>query len=452
MARYRLMLLDAPPRHAAALDELERSLPAAVDAVAYRGMRERAFADPVLLGSGDDLATLEAATATLQKAGLAVCVVDDSTPWIRLVETARSTLGFTTVHVADARNAAPQPASSLPRSKPAEARGPTLRDPRNSIWLRGALVLGALLLPMAGALLASTFLGDALYDAPAPASSTTPESASGHGRGRRLPMRAGAGSAGGSSASERSPGGRGGAGGSAPSMGAANGDSIELTQDAPTGEADATPAARAHGARRAGPSPRSSPRCWASRRRPSRARRSSDRPDRRAPASVGGFGWRSRAWPGRERSWRLSRSGRHERASARRRRSRRRSHRPLDRPSRSRVRPRRRAPVIAARAVPSRASYAARTGPRPRRRESPAASPRCSPATVNAPRNPPMRASRPTSYSLRPQSQSDGRTTSGDITVTASPRPRRRRRRARRRRRWSPMHRHPSRPPRLRRR
>ena len=252
MARYRLMLLDAPPRHPAALDELERSLPAAVDAVAYRGMRERAFADPVLLGSGDDLATLEAATATLQKAGLAVCVVDDSTPWIRLVETVRSTLGFTTVHVADARNAAPQPASSLPRSKPAEARGPTLRDPRNSIWLRGALVLGALLLPMAGALLASTFLGDALYDAPTTAPSTMPESASGHGRGRRLSMRAGAGSAGGSSASERSPGGRGGAGGSAPSMGAANGDSLELTQDAPTGEADATPAARSRrSARRA---------------------------------------------------------------------------------------------------------------------------------------------------------------------------------------------------------
>ncbi len=243
MARYRLMLLDAPPRHAAALDELEHSLPEGVDAAAFRGLREGTFADPVLLGSSDELATLEAATATLQKAGLAVCVVDDSTPWIRLVETVRSTLGFTTVHVADARAASPQPVSSLPPSKPAEAHGPTLRDPRNSIWLRGALVLGALVLPMAGALLASTFLGDALYDAPTPASSTTPESASGHGRGRRLSMRSGAGRAGGSGVSERSPGGRGGAGGSAPSVGAANGDSIELSQDAPTGEADATPAA-----------------------------------------------------------------------------------------------------------------------------------------------------------------------------------------------------------------
>lgn len=252
MARYRLMLLDAPPRQATALDELERSLPPGVDAAAFRGMRERAFADPVLLGSGEDLATLEAATATLQKAGLAVCVVDDSTPWIRLVETVRSTLGFTTVHVADARSAAPQPASSLPPSRPAEAHGPTLRDSRNSIWLRGALVLGALLLPMAGALLASNFLGDALYDAPTPASTTTPESAAGHGRGRRLSMRAGAGSAGGSGVSERSLGGRGGAGGAAPSAGAANGDSIELSQDAPTAEADATPAARSRrSARRA---------------------------------------------------------------------------------------------------------------------------------------------------------------------------------------------------------
>lgn len=238
MARYRLMLLEAPPRREGAMEALAAALPPGVDAAAFAAMRARAFTDPVLLGSGDELATMEAATATLQQAGLSVCVVDDSTPWIRLAETLRSALGFTTV-----RAGGPPPEPAAPTAQP---EGPALRDPAHPMWKRGVMLLGALLLPIAGALLASSFFGDALYDDPAPGAAMTAPGNPRRQSSRVLSARAGGGGAEAPPVDGHAPQGRGAAAGA--SEGAAGGDSVELSQDARATEPEARSRRPARGA------------------------------------------------------------------------------------------------------------------------------------------------------------------------------------------------------------
>jgi hypothetical protein len=244
------MLLDALPTNAVTLGQLVEALPPGVDAQAFAAARGRPFVDPVLLGSGDDLAVLEAATVALQRAGLAVCVFDDSTLWVRLVETLRASMGFTTVQVSPEEH----PLPSVAPGRASGGDGPTVREARDPRWARYAILGVVLLVPIAGATLASVVLGEAMYDDPVEAVATAAEADGPAARGGAgVTARAAAGRGDGDGPSPRADHPRGGAGGALPAGGNGPAASVEVSQEgeAPPSPPPSPPAGPRRSARRA---------------------------------------------------------------------------------------------------------------------------------------------------------------------------------------------------------
>jgi hypothetical protein len=139
MARYRLMLLDAPPP--GSLDALARALPSGVDAVDFAALCGQPFTHPAPLGSGDNLGLLEVAVTRLQALGLAASVVDDGTTWSRLGEVLSKPIRL-----------GPPPADE------AAPRDATLRSPSNPALKRLALFAAAVALVLTTLALSSRML------------------------------------------------------------------------------------------------------------------------------------------------------------------------------------------------------------------------------------------------------------------------------------------------------
>ena len=77
----------------------------------------------------------------------------------------------------------------------AESHEPALREARNPVWVRMAIIGAALVLPLASAGIASTLLGDAIYeDEPVAGHAQGRGAMPGGGHGRHLSMRVGVGS------------------------------------------------------------------------------------------------------------------------------------------------------------------------------------------------------------------------------------------------------------------
>ncbi len=247
MARYRLVLLEGPGATSAALEDVARSLPASIDRAAFDGAIRGTLRAPVRLAGGDDLSALEAASARLQDAGLVVCVIDDSTPWIRLVETVRTSLGFTKVTVV--AESAAQSASTLAH-RTDDAGGPSLKVGMDPRWRRLGIAASVIVLPIGGALMLMTFASEprehvGTVDTPLLATTSSPVRAA--GPGRHLRMHVGAGSGDATEPAERTTGILGGRGAQSLGRGGGGpGDTLELVQDAESAT-PATPAGPAPG-------------------------------------------------------------------------------------------------------------------------------------------------------------------------------------------------------------
>lgn len=229
MARYRLMLMEGVVANGRReLDDLVRSPPAGIDAAVLAQALRTKVEQPTLLTSGDDHEALERAIERLQRAGLAVCLFDDSTAWIRLAETLRTALGFTRVRVIG---------HAPPATPTTKDEGPRLGDSRRPAWVRAAILLGAFALPMVATALASGVFDEAIYGA-APGASSTPSPAGADPRAARLSGRAGSGSGG---ASAPAGGGRGAGSGGASAAGGAGGGAAEVSLE--EGPGDASPPA-----------------------------------------------------------------------------------------------------------------------------------------------------------------------------------------------------------------